>query len=768
MITTRESISYQFSLIFGYSSPNDVIAGDVIGPGRLTRKKVNKLSQEVIKFLTMYNAILRDYTGAELFSIEFDLYNIDEKSARTNIYPQSMIFIPGKFKECESLLLALKPETGVLDIHKSRESLNNISKLFFEVEELSNRPELKKENKQLVFNKFASRFSKKLYGELIEDKWNKKLIGLSKTLPTEKEMLNTYVKVISNVEILWYKKPMEINFLNPKFQKIKIPFEGQQAIEHLKFSISEPSIGFIVDKTLNLGTNLINLANTGTLDESLDEIIIFIVNYIEDKIKDYSEPNTAEWLISSVNKFLIDLEGYLNKFLEYSRNFLSTGEMGDLDELLSKYVHYISNKGKLESEEFENICNIAKEFIEQTISQKKSLRIIELSSVFNYFTEIINKSLNIIRISLPRYLSYRRLKSLTIELMKNLHDKFVQEQKPAKILGQKIISDFKSFLFNQIETHSILLEKNLKYNEKDLIKEFYSLSDKNIDPFFNKIELKIENLVSFAEIQMESDITRIRDHIEKFKKFSKELNYLLSYVLRHSTINRYIKEEPDKEISDPVTFSNRFHRFLEKRIGGINLEWKFYILNWIKDYSRKYLKPEEQRRWTLAEVYNDFIEYFEERELKERKIENFLKFLNIYIAKIQDPEQKNLLLEFYKKYELSIEINIEFPKYVKNHIKSELNNLNPQIENTSPFNYFSLDEAETFYNYIKNTELKYFSKLIPRPLNVILKHTLTNEEKELFKGDLFHIIDFKFWHNNVRFELSDNFKEVYREWVSDL
>ncbi|GAI24086.1 unnamed protein product, partial [marine sediment metagenome] len=53
MITTRESINYQFSLIFGYSSPNDIIAGDVIGPGRLTREKVNELSQEVIKYLSM-------------------------------------------------------------------------------------------------------------------------------------------------------------------------------------------------------------------------------------------------------------------------------------------------------------------------------------------------------------------------------------------------------------------------------------------------------------------------------------------------------------------------------------------------------------------------------------------------------------------------------------------------------------------------------------------------------------------------------------------
>ena len=128
------------------------------------------------------------------------------------------------------------------------------------------------------------------------------------------------------------------------------------------------------------------------------------------------------------------------------------------------------------------------------------------------------------------------------------------------------------------------------------------------------------------------------------------------------------------------------------------------------------------------------------------------------------PEQ----FEFYKNYELSIDINTEFPKYVRNNIKNELNNLNPQLENTNPSNYFVLDQDETFYDYVKNTELKYFSKLVPRPSTVILKHILTNEEKEIFNGDLFHVIDFKFWHNNARFELSDNFKEVHREWVREL
>ncbi len=768
MITTREFISYQYSLIFGYSSPNEVIVGDVIGPGRLTKEKVNKLSQESIKYLIMYNAILRDYTGAEVFSIEFDLYNIDEKNSRVKIYPQSMIFIPGKYKDCESLLLALKPEIGVLNMHKSTESLNNISRLFYEVEEFSDRPELNRENKYLLFNKFASRFNKKLYGELVEDKWNKKLIGISKTLPTDKEMLNIYAKVIANVEVLWYKKPIEIKLFNSQFQKIKSKISGQKAIDHLKFSISEPSVNFIIAKTLNLGTNLINLANTGTIDESLDAIIIFILNYILNKIKFYSEPHTAEWLISNVNSLLIDLQGKLNKFLEYSKNFLSTGEMGDLNELLNKFEYFILNKGKLESINFESIWKITKRFIEQAISQKKNLRIIELSSSFNYFSEIINKGLNLVKLSLPKYLAYRRLKSLTLNLINESYEKFNQEQKPAKILGQKLINQFKEFLFNQIETHLLLLRKDLKYDEGELINEFLSIIDKKTDIFFNDINLKIDDLISFAEIQMESNRNKIKNHIDRFKKFSTQLNYLLSYVLKHSTINRYLKEEPDKEISDPLTFSSRFHRFLEKRIGGIDLEWKFYILDWIQDYSKKYLRPEEQRAWILDEVYNDFIEYLEERESNEQKIEKFLIFLDRYIAKISNTEEKRLLFEFYKNYELSIDINSEFPKYVKNNIKIGLNNLNQQLENIIPLNYFNLDENETFYDYIKNSELKFFSKLVPRPLTVTLKHILTNEEKQLFNGDLFHVLDFKFWDNNVRFELLDNFEEVYREWVREL
>ena len=775
MITTREAINYQFSLIFGYSSPNNIIVGDVIGPGKLTKEKVAELSQEVIKFLRMYNAILRDYAGSELFSIEFSLDNLNEifkmKDAHTDfeILPKSMILIPGKYKECESLLLALKPETGYLDTHKSRESINNISKLFFEVEEFTDIPELEIPGKEKVFKKFAQRFSKKLYGELLEDKWNKKLIGLSVSLPTEKEMLSTHSIIKSNVETIWYKKPYEINFSNPQFQKAKTSFEGQIAIDHLKYIISEPSANFIIDHTLKLGTNLINLANTGTIEESQDNIISYIIDRLKEEIENITEFWDAEGIISRLGTFINKLQDYVNNFLIHSQNFLVSGEMGNLSDLLDKFVKYMIEKGKIEKITYEELCQIAINFITQSIIQEEDLRAIELGSLINYLSELVKNSFNIVKRSFPKYLFRRRLKTLTIEFISTLNEKFETEQEPSKSLGKRFIEKFEHYLLNQIEINSLMFSKDVKYEEESIIKEFKSIIYDNIDSFFENIALEISDLVSFAEMEMKEDANFIKTHIENFKKFSGELNFLLSYILRYSTINRYLKDEQEKEISDPVKFAEKFHRFLEKRIGGINLAWKSYILEWINDFKNKFLRLEQEKTWTLKEIYDNFIEYLEQRKESEQQTEKFLEFLDRYIAQISNEVEKKHLMDFFQKYELCIDIKTEFPKYVKDEIKKELDLIDFQFEKLIPIKFFSIEGQDTYYNYVKEMELKYFSKLIPRPLSLILKHSLSNDEKELFKAELFHVINFRFWgKNNSKIEIADNFKEVYREWLKEL
>jgi len=267
---------------------------------------------------------------------------------------------------------------------------------------------------------------------------------------------------------------------------------------------------------------------------------------------------------------------------------------------------------------------------------------------------------------------------------------------------------------------------------------------------------------------MEKDSKIIDSHVKKFERFSDELKYLLSYILRYTTINRFLKEEPDGEISDPVTFANRFHRFLEKRIGAINLTWKTYILEWIKDYAKKFFSIEEIRKWSLDETLFEFIKYLEERESNEQEPEVFLKFLDKYILRISNDVEKEILIDFYKQYEFCIGIKTEFPKYIQNKVEKEINLFKIEPEKVIPKNYLSIDEQNTFYNYLKKNELRYFSKLIPRPVSLILKQELTAEEVDLFSADLFHVFEFKYWHNKAKYDIADNFKEVYREWIKKL
>ena len=68
------------------------------------------------------------------------------------------------YKDHNTLLLALARETSLLDVFKARKSIDELGKLFFEIEEVVDRPELGNQDKINVLNKFAGRFSYKIQG----------------------------------------------------------------------------------------------------------------------------------------------------------------------------------------------------------------------------------------------------------------------------------------------------------------------------------------------------------------------------------------------------------------------------------------------------------------------------------------------------------------------------------------------------------------------------------------------------------------------------
>ncbi|TFF87666.1 MAG: hypothetical protein EU550_02825 [Promethearchaeota archaeon] len=698
-----------------------------------------------------------------------DVDDLYKRKSEVKIYPKSMIMIPGRYKDCESLLLALKPETGYLNTHRSRDSVNNISELFYEVEEFVEHPALNGEEKEKILKKFAERFSNKLYGELLEDKWNKKLIGINASLPTEKEMLDSFGKIKSDIEILWYNKPFEIKRLSSGFKKIEPPLSESALLEHLKYNISEPSANFVIENTLKLGANLMNLANTGTIDEIQDDILNYVVELLNCRLKDKQEGCEANQFLSTANSITNDISVQFNNFLDISKKFLTSGEKGSLVELTVKLRNYLNNSLSMESENYTELSEFLIKSIKQSLIETENLRANELESIINYFSEILKNSINLTKKNLPRYLRRRKIILLLRDFGKILDEIFKGEQKPARILSNKIMEKFNLFLMNQIEIDPFIISKSPEMNEEKIVKVFKSLVNENLEDFFNEVVLDIRDLVFFAESMMEKDSKVIRNHIEKFKKFSGEIQFLLGYISRYSTVNRFLKEEPDEEIKDPVTFANRFHRFLERRIGGINLDWKDYILEWIKDYGKKFFNVEEQRDWNLKEIYDDFITYLEQREQKEQKCETFIEVLDTYIAKNSTEKDRENYLDFFKQYELSIEIKTEFPIYIKQRIDKTINEFNVNEEKIKPVNYLNIDNNDSFYGFLRENELKYFSKLLPRPISLILKHNLTNDEKESFSADLFHVLKFRYWGvNSLQIEILDNFKEVHREWMKEL
>lgn len=760
MLTTREAINFQYSLIFGYASPRneEIVVGEVIGPGFLTKNKVKELSYDVIKFLRMYNAIIRDYCGSEVYSIEFELYNV----ANLNIpFPKSMLLLPGRYKDCESLLLALKPETGQMNMHKSRISTDRVSNLFFEIEDFGDHPQLNNNEKELFLNKFASRFALKLYGDLLENRWNKKLIGLNESLPTEKERLNKYIDIRSKSDILWTEKPPKVNINDYKFRKVASSFEGKLQIEHLKYKISEPSANFIVEKTLELSSDLFNLANTGTIDETKEQIILFIVDTLKDNLQGIDSPYLVKEFIRKINELLKGIDVYFQDFLKYSREFLTSGNKGDIEKLLGTFIEYVCEKGISCKNDFEEISKIAINYFNQSIIEKIKLRAIDLSSGVNYFSELIKSSFDLIKNALPKYLARKKLMELQSDFISNLKKKLEKEQKPAKILGYQFVDNYQNFLKNIIEVHPLIVKSSGFYDDKSLNDAFHIILKENLEDFFNKFKLNISDITSFAEEEMEKDSNDIKQHIENFKKFSSEIHFLLSYILRYTTINRFLKTHSVEELDDLENFFDSFSRFLEKRTGGINLAWDKYMLSWIEDFIGKIHEDMIKNKLDFIETFEQFINYLEYRENYEQQAENFLDFLNIYIAEVKNPVQKPLLLEFFKQYEFCMDIKDEFPQYLKRMIKNEIDEFNFLEIPKLPLSYFKIKNGDTFISYLRDTELKYFSKLIPRPKSIILRQLLNTTEKEFFSGDLYHVFSFKYLKSIMEIEVNDNFKRVF-------
>lgn len=792
-LTTNEELHKLHTIIFGFyqSQKENLQVGEIIGVGKLTKNKVNELVYEVLKYLNAYNAMLRDYTGTELFSIEFELKNFIDEEKDLKIIPKSMILIPGEYKDCNLFLLTLTRETSLLDVHKAKESIDTLGTLFFEVEEIIQHPQLNDDERKKILEKFASRFAFKVQGELIEGKWNKKLVGIKDIQITEKSNFLPFLNIQANYLINWNHYNRDITTDVPKESSISGNLDEQEQFEHLKWFIFGPSAFYTIQNTFQLSSNLLKVSNMGSIDEFQEIACRAIIEELNSYLKSNNRMLSIEEIKKEIDRELLNIKEKIDHSSEQAKNYCTSGTKGSLDNILTDVKNHMIEENS--SQLIEKLSEIQLNIIKNSnFINLNSIKSSEITSCSDYFNQIMKYAFDTVKNNFKKYLSYVYLLRIYKKFILELYSEISKEEKPARNLGSRYIIKISEYLLNKINEYIINLKKKSEFNITELDETFKRIIQEFIDKNINDIPIFTEDLLNFAELMLAEETPKVTEYILNLKKARSEFSYLLSFILRYSSINRFMKDTQEIEKFTPQTLSDGFIDFISKRIGALDLYWKEYFIEIVKKFAVNNQDTfnqamDENKRWSTYQLITTFINYLK-KEIDE--ITNPQKFTNLmdnYIAKIQQPTQQAIMILLFEQYEYSLSILDEFPNYLKQKIFKVLGNLSFKLSPIMAIDYLKkieisipgLESKENenigyndlysnhiydFFEFIDEFELKYFSKLIARPSRIVLKSI---DEKNSEKS-LYYLMEFKFWEKFFKSTISSNWNEIKPKFKSKI
>ena len=714
--------------------------------------------------------MLRDYSGTEIYSIEFELKNFMPKRESLKLLPESMILIPREYKETNSIILALTYTTSLLDMDKSQNSIEKISKLFFEILEMVDRPELNHHEKIAVLTKFAKRFARKVQGELIERDWNKKLVGIRTASVDDEVNLESFGEVQSKYKIKWNQTDREIHTESPTYRTLQFTMPDEEKLNHLKWQISGPSGYYIAQKTIDLGAKLLTIANTGSINEVQVGIIKTIVEELDTRLSKITHLSSNEEILIEIKRHLREIKDIFIEFNQRIDKFLRSGYNNSLDNISKKIKEIFGDvdpaKKKCVAEIMKTQINLIKE---NPFKNEDHVRLVEIAPSVNYFNQMMEASFTLLEPNIERFLSYTHLLRLFYRYIEHLYDEFNLEQTPAKSLGDRYIAKFAEHLIIQLHERIINNPFYIRYDRPLLNEEFKNLVQIAVENYIDEIPIHPEDLIRFTEVMLAKHQDKVTRHLTTLKKATSQLEFLLSYVLRFNTLNRFVKEIDGVKGGGSQDISYKFFQFLRKRIGGLDIEWKHYLLELITQYQQNLHSIPDSGNWSKFTHLSNLVEYLRKSIQENIEPDRFMNVLDSYIAKIEDPVEKEIMLLVFEQYEYSLGIIEEFPAYVKQKLLKILTQLpytmeslpateylNPKFGSTENLHLTKIHSKLDLFNFVYEYEMKYFSKLIARP--VCLK--LINRDQTEFEKPLIYSMDFKFWESFYKVSMSNNWFQI--------
>ncbi len=785
-LTTSDAIQKQLTVIFGFKGYHEIEVGEIQGIGRLSAHHTDDLIKETLEFLQNFDVMLRDFAGCRLFSIEFEL-NQYEKRSDTKIMPKSMLFIPGIFKNSQSLFLLLAPQLSLMETQKPKDSINYINKLLYEIEEVLDVEGLTKDQKHIILQKFAHRFTLKLQSEVIDTKWNRKLVGL-------RDEVQDMSYLTLNMESRRDWQNREISVKNPRFGYPRMRLSEEDKFEFAKYSIN-PSIAYIIaQKSFQLGANLLKIANTGTTDDTQKSFLVLFLNIFQESVIQSSEKVDFDQFISLFKAFLVECREWIDEFEKRYQKYINLIALKSIKEIEEDYNSRfrISNESSLK-EKFifslgQIVLNHLKNFRYSFQSYDK-IRVAELQTPLLYIHEAMKDCLQKINRLYQYYMQFFYYDAIIDELMQLLYrNLFTIENQSILILGEKYLAKFKKYLSSEYELKS---KEKLVRNQVHLLLEFKTLAKTMIEPFIKTATIEISDLLDYCSRKF-SELPEFLIHIQKLATFTEEIEFIWGLILRNSTFQQFLKYFPEDLEFSPLNFGTEFINFLKQgRIAAFNLNWRDIIYGYISDIitpnqTQYEIDKENGSIWSKNKIISIFVESISNRVKKETSVEGFIEPMKTYIdthaiASIQNRD----LVKIYQTYIEGLEILDQFPDYLRQIFYVS-------IENLTRFNKFypiskiigplrTMEEVMTsemkdlresfatdksLYSYVVGEEMKYFSSLLPFPM-VLNLHSLDASIGE--KLPITHKLEFQNLRDKfVKMTLSTNFKGMKSESKSDL
>ena len=784
---TSEELEKQLMLIFGYSNGKGIDVGEIIGIGKLSEQQSKELVFQTLQYLYAFNSMLRDYAGAEIFSIEFELEKIESKQRDRKILPQGMIFIPGIYKDCTSLLLLLSNELSLFDPHKSREELDRISTRFFEIQEIVERPELDQDQRAAVLHDFSKRFTYRLQASAIEHKWDRKLVGI-RTDAFEDQM-TTLTTINSKKKVLWHDKRRVLP-LKPRFISHQLRGDSQDKLSQLRHLIQGPSLFYILQNATYLTANLMQIANSCTINDLEQQMVAKILDQLYKKFEETTGRKNIKWAIDEVDSFLKDaLERFENheEILD-RREIQNRMSTISLEGAIKEYRTILHENGLSQMPPIK----VMEDFIVSGLKtasylDPNSVKLNEIVSTIHYVTVMLKQALKKIRDATPKFFynftMLQYIASFIENATKNLESlEFETERK----LGARLMANFEVMLQNAVAEQTLHIPYHYKYTEATVFTEFLELAKKQVGELAQDSALSVEDHVHYAEQQLkERQIIPIQAHLEKFKIFEKEATFFLSYLLRHSSLNRFIREIPEEEIFTPESFSAKFQEFLRRRMGGLDLKWRDFFLKLILRFGVDSLEDYEtalkrKRPWSNYDIIQNFTKYITDLLQSYSEPEGFGELLDIYSKEVKDITESLPLRDFKKYFRKGIEKKAQFSENIVPFLNLEIKNFGVRLRPQTPKDYIGEDisifdavdsrviqnghgsgsaesTGKNLRKYLYENELKYFAPIRAKPTRIILKSL---EKKEFEGRTLLHGIELQYLGRRIKTTYKNNYLHV--------